>query len=277
MNHNMINISYDDLVHQLRPAIWLQTALHHLSEIQNVVFYSMQRSADRSPCPVSPFTRLIQGMYEYDPVFARAHLRSHLIYDSDLLLPSERDLGMIKVAAKRVRETNDALKIPGPIQAIEIDFINLWNYKNQSDFFSIGSKITVPEAMKRLREFYRNEIMPVQSESRRFERARPEFALLLSAELEILAWARNTNYPNRTLHAEVNLIQSWWREMKRPIPARARLLTTLKPCKMCAGMIWDSCEDRASIDLVYDRFDPGPFGKSTIFNGRQYIDSRENI
>ncbi|HEX4924736.1 MAG TPA: Bd3614 family nucleic acid deaminase, partial [Bdellovibrionales bacterium] len=49
--------------------------------------------------------------------------------------------------------------------------------------------------------------------------------------------AHNTNHSNRTLHAELNLVQSWWRMHQAPLPAGAEIYTTLEPCRMCSGMI----------------------------------------
>jgi tRNA(Arg) A34 adenosine deaminase TadA len=97
----------------------------------------------------------------------------------------------------------------------------------------------------------------------RYESDRPIAALLVSKENEILGAAINTNAKNRTLHAEMNLIEACHEQR---IPKGARIYSTLKPCKMCAGMIVDSAEELSSLRVVYAENDPGKNAQNTALD-----------
>ncbi len=87
-------------------------------------------------------------------------------------------------------------------------------------------------------------------------------ALLVSRQGELLAWGLNTKSTNSTNHAEVNCLQSysWWKSA--PVPNGARLFTTLKPCRMCAGMI--KYFGGSGITVIYGQDDTGPDAKKTV-------------
>ncbi|MGZ3744742.1 MAG: Bd3614 family nucleic acid deaminase, partial [Pseudobdellovibrionaceae bacterium] len=61
----------------------------------------------------------------------------------------------------------------------------------------------------------------------------------------------NSSSKNKTLHAEVNAVQRLFRDSQKKLPIGAKLYTTRKPCKMCAGMIHDWSEDPASLEIYY--------------------------
>jgi len=95
-------------------------------------------------------------------------------------------------------------------------------------------------------------------------------ALLVSAEARILAWAVNSSARNKTLHAEVNLVQSYCRRTGAPLPAGARIYTTLKSCKMCAGMIWSAARDPLSLRVFFGKDDPGPKARATVLSANSF-------
>ncbi len=107
------------------------------------------------------------------------------------------------------------------------------------------------------------------SNPERYLRDRAVGAVLVSAEGELLAQAYNSNHSNRTLHAEVRLLQDWgFRTGGAPIPAGAQLFVTLKPCKMCAGMLFYCAENPSTLQIWYDQFDPGPHARATILESQ---------
>lgn len=75
--------------------------------------------------------------------------------------------------------------------------------------------------------------------------------LLVDKSGEILAYGVNSNSKNKTLHAEVNMVQRYFRENQRKLPRGVHLYTTRKPCRMCAGMLYDWSEDPASMQIHY--------------------------
>jgi tRNA(Arg) A34 adenosine deaminase TadA len=83
----------------------------------------------------------------------------------------------------------------------------------------------------------------------------------LSVDGTAVLTARNAASENRTLHAELALAQAWWARTGRPIPAGARLETSLQCCRMCAAVLVASVA--GPIDVVYAEPDPGRFARGT--------------
>jgi tRNA(Arg) A34 adenosine deaminase TadA len=112
---------------------------------------------------------------------------------------------------------------------------------------------------------------PAREEVPRSSRNRPVAALLLSpqpqtGQLQLLASAVNQNARNRTLHAEVNLIQNLYRRTGHLIPPHSYVLSSLKPCRMCAALIWQSAERIETLQILYGENDPGPHAQNTTLD-----------
>jgi tRNA(Arg) A34 adenosine deaminase TadA len=91
-------------------------------------------------------------------------------------------------------------------------------------------------------------------------------AVLTDPSDRILAWALNSGATNKTLHAEVNLVQAYCFHSRAPLPRGAKVYTTLKSCRMCAGMIWSAAEDPLSLRVFFAKDDPGPLARQTVLN-----------
>lgn len=91
-------------------------------------------------------------------------------------------------------------------------------------------------------------------------------ALLVSPDGVVLGWGLNTRISNYTFHAEVNAIQSYCTKSGSPIPDGSRLYTTLKPCKMCAGMIRACTASDGQIKVYYGQDDPGEHARHTALD-----------
>ena len=213
--------------------------------------------------PMSPTVKLIQGIYDINPELARKILRNR-IFSTDR--PTEMCLSMVKVAAKNftfldiIGNTSLASSLDHlswtevcapasraePVgSATQNSGDNFWMSfaKNIADAY----QLTIPE----------HSLRPL------FERDRKVAAVLVSSDGKLLGTAVNRNSSNRTLHAEINLIQEFFERTGNALPIGSRIYSTLKPCKMCAGMIWHASEN---IQIIYDQFDPGPSGRSTILD-----------
>ena len=96
----------------------------------------------------------------------------------------------------------------------------------------------------------------------RYEKSRAVAAVLVTGET---AWAMalNQNVTNRTLHAEMILIQNWWRIQQCPLPRNTKLYVTLQCCRMCAAAILHATENPSDIEVIYGEEDPGPMAKNT--------------
>ncbi len=100
---------------------------------------------------------------------------------------------------------------------------------------------------------------------------RPVGAVLLSREGVVLGAAINQNAKNRTRHAEVNLLREWGAQTGRPLPVGSTIVTTLKPCKMCAGGILSSAELAEDLSVFYLHDDPGPAAQNLRLKTTQLV------
>ena len=76
----------------------------------------------------------------------------------------------------------------------------------------------------------------------------------------------NTNTKNGSFHAEVNCLQSYYKFNKAAylgVPVNARLYSTLQPCEMCSGMIWESLADQTKARVYYGMVDPAQLKTGT--------------
>jgi tRNA(Arg) A34 adenosine deaminase TadA len=97
---------------------------------------------------------------------------------------------------------------------------------------------------------------------------KPVAALLVDGDGTLLGWATNTGARNPTSHAEVNLVEQWLAQARRPLPRGCRVYSTLKPCKMCAGLLWDSAADAFEQTVFYGDDDPGRYARETVLDAR---------
>src|SRR5262249_15459123 len=93
----------------------------------------------------------------------------------------------------------------------------------------------------------------------------------------ILAWGITTTKVNKTLHAEVNMLQSYYKYNKATaaagLPAGCRIYTTLQCCKMCAGMIVSCNKKQGGVHVYYGMTDPTQNASTTAL-GRAKAETR---
>lgn len=82
-------------------------------------------------------------------------------------------------------------------------------------------------------------------------------AVLVSPTGKILSWGLNMGRLNATLHAEVSVIKAWQAHSggNADPPPEARLYTSLEPCFMCSGQLYDYRTVR-NFTIVYVQTDP---------------------
>ena len=95
---------------------------------------------------------------------------------------------------------------------------------------------------------------------------RPVVAALV-VDGEVLLATRNQAGRNRCLHAEVALVQLWWRRSGR-LPAGATVATSLQPCRMCAAVLLAAATTPDRLEVVYGAADPGRFARDTVLARR---------
>ena len=93
-------------------------------------------------------------------------------------------------------------------------------------------------------------------------------ALALDEQGNILGYALNQPQVNPTFHAEWCLLDHLWREERWPQHGKVTLLSSLKPCKRCAGL-WATYSPRP-LQVIFIRDDPGSSGRCTAFDADSY-------
>lgn len=234
------------------------------------ILYAKQARSALQHAPHSAITRLIQGIYEYDPRFARRILRNRIHTDA---APTEMCHGMVRVSAKALTLVSPGAMTAAPLPRESFSWIDAGLYAPPT---SSTAATTSPgftemdpsshEEWLALAERIAGRQDSPQADLPLYERNRKVAALLVSRENRLLHAAVNTNASNRTLHAEVNLLQSYYEKCGHGVPAGSRIYTTLKPCKMCAGMIWHCAEEPFSVSVYFRDFDFGPGARLTVLD-----------
>lgn len=221
--------------------------------------------------PSSAVVKLLQGLFDRYVDLSFFILRKKILFDGEL---GEQERGMIKLVAKRAEKIADlAGKIaafPGAKEEIgsEADFLfpvdkrgeinsnlelanGIWTRSN-GDAWLFLENLT--------KKIPRGEVL--------HDYDRPIAAVAISNAGELLSFGVNSNHLNKTLHAEVNLIQSYYAKTGEKLPAGARLHVTHKPCQMCAGMIHDNFADLAANQVFYEIEETGGRSRSTCLEGK---------
>jgi tRNA(Arg) A34 adenosine deaminase TadA len=90
-------------------------------------------------------------------------------------------------------------------------------------------------------------------------------AILVKKDGTIAGWSTNSNKRNKSQHAEVNLIQSYFaRPGITQLPSGSFIYSTLKPCLMCAGMIVSCAGD--AYRVIYGQDDSGDLASNTALD-----------
>jgi tRNA(Arg) A34 adenosine deaminase TadA len=95
---------------------------------------------------------------------------------------------------------------------------------------------------------------------------RPIAAVLVGPENGLLAWATHRGSRNAMRHAEINLVEDWLARTRSGLPRGATLYATLKPCRACAGLIWDAALDPRTLRVLYAADDPGRVARETVLD-----------
>jgi tRNA(Arg) A34 adenosine deaminase TadA len=219
--------------------------------------------------PTSSVIRLIQGIYDVAPEQARRIVRNRIVTNAPL---TEMCLGAVRVAAKRVTTLSEAeVRLPENCEIRDVSqsrnaLTEALEYERTLSPPTISGQLSSDELMKHAFELNRRSNEEKVLGRPLHQRDRAVAALLVSASGELLSWAVNSNASNRTLHAEVNLIQSYYRKSRSLLPPGSTLVTTLKPCKMCAAMIWHCAQDIRNLSVIYGLDDPGRNARETVLD-----------
>lgn len=239
-------------------------------EHQGVLYYA--HGPRSTPGPASAVVTLLQNIFDQFIDHSFFILRNRIFTTGAL---SEMDRGMIKVVGKRatehvVAQDHNFPELPqfqnvathNSKESLHLNSMNRWPKteveKRLPANSNKDSKELLRAAFSLASEVPRGEVL--------HDYDRGIAALMFNAEGEFLGFGLNSNSKNKTLHAEVNMVQRYFQETGRLLPRGTRIYSTHKPCKMCAGMIFDAAEDPKSLQIFYGIEETGRMSVQTVLD-----------
>ncbi|MNL04444.1 tRNA-specific adenosine deaminase [compost metagenome] len=222
--------------------------------------------------PSSAVVILLQNIFDRFIDHSFFILRNRIFTTGSL---SEMDRGMIKVVGKRATDqvrahNHDIQELPQfqnvilnkSVETLHLSPMNHWPKaeveKRLPQKTNADAKELLRAAFALAQEVPRGDIL------HDFDRGIA--ALMFSADGVLLGFGLNSNSKNKTLHAEVNMVQRYFRETGSLLPKGTRIYSTHKPCKMCAGMIFDAAEDPKSLQIFYGVEEAGRLSVQTVLD-----------
>lgn len=228
-------------------------------EYEKTIYYSIKNNSAKFPGTAS--TQLIQYLFD------RFVDRSFFILRQRIFSTEAKNSfaeNMVRLAGKRI-----SFNIEARDHGIEIDakFIQIVDgdsglivsahlRESPSMFHLNCSPSTAPDILNSLiNSIARGPVL--------HDYNRAISALLTDQNGNILEAATNQNFKNKTLHAELLLIQNYFRRTGKKLPKNTCLYVSLKPCVMCASAIIAYSEAPESLKVYYLNDDPGTKAKNS--------------
>ena len=263
---------------------------------QELLYLAQMPQSKERHSPFTALTSLIQGIYQTHPQEAHTIIRNRIYTNQNQA--TALSYGMVKVAAKRItygapsptqpqtqpppftRVIHSEWKSPFQLEAHfegllhrEFSFLNpqaqvVDEHLSDQKWMEFTNALLTPSlsaSSLRIPSWGSAPQTPAYTQDRSIA------ALLVGPHPEhgrevILGVGFNTQSLNRTLHAEVNLVQNYHQRTGTGLPAYSKIFTTLKPCRMCAGMIWESAQDLQTLKVFYSKDDPGVHACQTVLD-----------
>lgn len=243
-------------------------------EHKGVIYYA--HFPAKTWAPSSAVVKLLQGLFDEFVDHSFFILRQRIYTTASL---TEMCRGMVKVVAKRassIKPHDHAISIAEKFQEIgpqetllaSVQYLNFENSRTLEDVQEqfAQRKTHAPEVLMQMTSEFakripRGEIL--------HDYDRDIAALLIGPQNDILSFGLNSNSKNKTLHAEVNLLQRFFKNSNRKIPQGSVLYSTHKPCKMCAGMIYHCAENPQDLKVYYGVEETGVLSRYTVLDQYQ--------
>lgn len=223
----------------------------------NSKIYLSQDQLESSVKPESAVTRLIQGLFRDHKDHSFFILRNRIFTNTPL---RDFEKGMVKLAAKRISYVDSEGAAP-EIRDEPVDFVHV-NYDLRESLRSQEKEIRFASLLE-VEDWLNLQTQLVPRGPVLHDNNRPIAAVLLNSRLEVLSFALAENSLNKTLHAEVLCLQSYWLQFQCAPPEDCVLLTTLKPCLMCAEMFAHLVSGAKNFRVICLQDDPGPKAKGS--------------
>lgn len=244
-------------------------------EAAGVVYYAY--FPKEAEAPSSAVVKLLQGLFDEFIDHSFFILRNRIFFTGTA---TEMCKGMVKVVGKRMSDQIRAidhgmsldivLKPIAPLQELVVESV-YQSPENRQALAEVQSFLHTQAgsddqnsldylhgALRLAAQVPRGEVL--------HDFNRNVAAVLVSRAGEVLGYGLNSNAKNKTLHAEVNLLQKLYQEGQGKIPPGATLYVTHKPCKMCSGMIYHWSSDPHSLRVIYAFQERGSLSRQTILD-----------
>ena len=198
--------------------------------------------------------RLMQGIWLHHPQQAQKILRSP-IFTSDEVGPM--DWGLVKVAAKKIERVSFESQ-PFSWEGA-VDCSSGFQFEKQKAAEAFSDERAIWSAILKLENEAHVDVARHASD-------RKLAAIWIGPRGEVLASGTNRASRSRLEHAELIATMN----LQAAIPAGSTLYCSLKPCRMCAGVIVQAAEDPSRIGVIYRDFDPGPGARETVLNAASF-------
>lgn len=225
-------------------------------EHENKLFYAVV-SAETS-FPLTPVTQLIQYLFDKYIDHSFFILRKRIFTTEKL---TDLCQSMVRITAKRatgaIQGQDHGILIENKMEKlVDKEDLLIQSQHRQMHEFNQDKNIhpqTAPKILKNLLEkIPRGEVL--------HDYNRAIVAILADSEGKIISIAGNNNFKNKTLHAEICLMQDYATKFKKRVPAGSIIYSSLKPCKMCSDAILQYCE-KAEVRVYFLEDDPGPLAR----------------
>lgn len=230
-----------------------------MTQIASIFFEGTAYFSLYKPMPFEPHsaaTQLIQGLYEEYPETAIRILRNKIYLN---YTPTVMCRGMIWLGAKRFEVDMN----------LNEDQINRLSIKRKITFepkqnLTSFSTVPLPEILLWLKNPAEKK-QDSASTSPLFTQHRAVRSVILDAQDQVILAAENQNSSNKTLHAEVILLQDYFRKNRTGFNRSITLFSSLQCCKMCAAMIWWMHSDPWNqLQVIYLEPEKGSSARDTI-------------
>lgn len=257
-NNREVEIPHSAICHKLKEkSPTTHWAWIHFTdkEGREIVYYSGFPQIKPQGCPSSAVVKLLQGIFDqkWDLSFFILRNRIYTSYE-----PSKMDQGMIRLVAKRCSVSPS---VPGPLP--DLEWIEIGNrselfYENTVEQIKAHLDLAFVEEPVAALEVLEKQI----PRGRVFHDFPREIAAILTdKENRVLEYAVHGGWLNKTLHAEVIVLQRHFKRTGQPLPEGAKLYTSLKPCRMCAEMVGEIAGK--DFEVHYKQNDPGPMAQGS--------------
>jgi deoxycytidylate deaminase len=240
------------------------------------VYYTVFQDSEISYA-MSPVICLLQQIFDSKQDHSFFILRKAIVTNYH---PREGEWGMVKVVAKRVQQylpahglsSQEVCKEQGKVFGIEgsLEINSLaWFRQVPGPLVSLSELHQQPHELFGLdpKSALRHLVQLIPRGSVLHDFDRPIAALLVDSKGQVLEFGVNSNHINKTLHAEVNLLQRYYEKYRCQLPVGSKIYVTHKPCKMCAGMIWQALPENFEKPVVtYFEDVPGSLSAQTILD-----------